>query len=454
MSDYAKRSEITVETMGKVHNPTGTGVKAVSSQVKAKAVKHSNTNSSNTNGSKNGEGSVAKSGIPSAIVVDDQHTTKVKEGTAKRNITRKKTEGNFDSRNKKQGGHGKGKWKDDIIYDEEVEPLDKKDPLYDETKGKYVLSSHEDPESRNYDPSEGRAVYGPMLTESEFKLQVTENLKEYFDSCDTDEVIRSIEELKCREYHPDVVKRAISDSLDKHPRERELISRLLTCLHPTPLTDKDMEEGFDILLDSLDDLTTDVPDAKTMVANFLARAVVDEVLAPAFLSEQNNKRPGDSVIEKSISLLSREHCTARLERVWGPGDGRPVAELKIEMDQILQEYLLSRELDECARCVKELDSAHYMHELVKRGVKIAMEADGKDATTQHEKSAIDAMAALFSFLVKNAIISEHQVSKGVDRLHRILDDLTLDVPAAESLLNDFEEILKEELPSSRKDEKV
>lgn len=81
-----------------------------------------------------------------------------------------------------------------------------------------------------------------------------------------------------------------------------------------------------------------------MVANFLARAVVDEVLPPAYLSEQNNKRPGDPVIEKAISLLSREHCTARLERVWGPGDGRPVSELKIEMDQILQEYLLSREL--------------------------------------------------------------------------------------------------------------
>ncbi len=124
------------------------------------------------------------------------------------------------------------------------------------------MGSHEDPESRHYDPNEGRVVYGPMLTLSEFKLQVHQNLEEYFDSCDTDEVIRSIEELKCREYHANVVKKAISISLDKHPRERELVSRLLTCLHPTPLSDKDMEEGFEILLDSLDDLVTDVPDAQ------------------------------------------------------------------------------------------------------------------------------------------------------------------------------------------------
>lgn len=452
MTDYAKRPEITVETMGKVHNPTGQGVKAVSSQVQAKAEKLSKK----ANGVKsNGDEAAANkkhSNIPTAITVNEQHATKTKEGTAKRNIQRKKTDGNFDSRNKKHGGHGKGQWKEDIIYDDEIEPLDENDPLYDETEGKYVLGSTEDPESRHYDPNEGRVVYGPMLTLSEFKLQVHQNLEEYFDSCDTDEVIRSIDELKCKEYHSNIVKKAVSISLDKHPRERELVSRLLTCLHPTPLTDKDMEEGFEILLDSLDDLTTDVPDAKTMVANFLARAVVDEVLPPAFLSEQNNKRAGDIVIEKSISLLSREHCTARLERVWGPGDGRPVAELKVEMDQMLQEYLLSRELDECARCVKELDTDHYMHELVKRGVKIAMEEDGKDLTTQHEKSAIDAMAALFGFLVKNAIISEHQVSKGVDRLHRVLDDLKLDVPAAPTLLKDFEEILKEEIPTIALDE--
>lgn len=99
--------------------------------------------------------------------------------------------------------------------------------------------------------------------------------------------------------------------------------------------------------------------------------------------------------------------------------------------------------DECARCVKELDSSHYMHELVKRGVKIAMEQDGKNVATQHERSSIDAMAALFVFLVKNVIISEHQVSKGVDRLHRSLDDLKLDVPAAPALLLDFERLLKE-----------
>jgi programmed cell death protein 4 len=191
-----------------------------------------------------------------------------------------------------------------------------------------------------------------------------------------------------------------------------------------------------------------------MMASFLARAVVDEVLPPAFLSDQNNDRPGDPVVEKAVNLLSREHCTARLERVWGPGDGRPVAELKKDMDQLLQEYLLSRELDEAARCVKELQAPHFHHELVKRGVFSAMEQDGKKAAAESDDSPsnMDAMAALFGFLVRNAIVSEYQVKKGVARLHNLLPDLSLDVPDAPALLETFEKMAKEEgcLPMSTK----
>ena len=182
-----------------------------------------------------------------------------------------------------------------------------------------------------------------------------------------------------------------------------------------------------------------------MAASFLARAVVDEVLAPAFLSDLNNDRPGDIVIEKAVSMLSREHCNARLERVWGPGDGRPVEELKKDMDQLLKEYLLSRELDEGARCVQELDAPHFHHELVKRGVFAAMEMDGKgESVDTSDLSNLDAMAALFGFLVRNAIVSDNQVRKGVDRLHKILPDMSLDVPCAPKLLEAFEKMLREQ----------
>ena len=105
-----------------------------------------------------------------------------------------------------------------------------------------------------------------MLTLSEFKIRISESIKEFFDSADADEVIRNIQEMRCKSYHPEVVKRAISLSLDEGPRERELISRLLTCLHPIPLVDNDLTKGFEILLDSLEDLSIDIPDAKVRSA--------------------------------------------------------------------------------------------------------------------------------------------------------------------------------------------
>lgn len=185
------------------------------------------------------------------------------------------------------------------------------------------------------------------------------------------------------------------------------------------------------------------------------------MLPPAFLSQENNERPGDPVIARAISLLNREHSTARLEKIWGPGDGRPVEELKQDMDLLLKEYLASRELDEAARCVKELDARHFHHELVKRGVVCAMEMDGGKqvlvesnhdpvSESEEELSNLDAMAALFGFLVRNAIVSENQVQKGLVRLHQLLDDIKLDIPSAPKLLVSFEKMVTQQgcLPKS------
>jgi hypothetical protein len=51
---------------------------------------------------------------------------------------------------------------------------------------------------------------------------------------------------------------------------------------------------------------------------------------------------------------------------------------------------------------------------------------------------------LFGFLVRNAIVSENQVKKGVVRLHMLLPDISLDVPAAPKLLEAFETMAMEQ----------
>lgn len=234
-----------------MRNPSGEGVRVISSQVKAKVAKNN-------------------AAATEASAKLDDHETKIKEGTAKRNITRKKTadkdSGKFNSAFKKQGGHGKGEWREmlDSAYVEDA-PIDENDPLYDpaEDSNRYVLTSGaQEADKRGYDPATSKPVFGPLLTLQEFKFQLNECLREYFDSCDADEVIRSLEELGCQEYLMEVPKKAISLAMDMGPREREQVSRLLTCLHPTPLSMSEMEAGFNALLDGLDELCTDVPEAK------------------------------------------------------------------------------------------------------------------------------------------------------------------------------------------------
>jgi hypothetical protein len=228
-------------------------------------------------------------------------TTKIEEGSSRRNIARKKTDaaslsgtGRYDNRNKRMGGTGKGMRADDdpiahaLSYGGKgnggngtdsdhgsgaVGALNVDDPLYvpeeDDDPRSYVLSSGGcggDVDGATiagqYETTIVRPVYGPLLTLSEFKIRCSDIVREYFDSSDISEVIRCVIELGCRQYHSELIKRAMSLGMDEGPRERELISRLLACLHPNPLTDEEMEGGFELVLDSIEDLCIDIPDAK------------------------------------------------------------------------------------------------------------------------------------------------------------------------------------------------
>ena len=178
------------------------------------------------------------------------------------------------------GGTGKGlRYTDDPMkYDETLlgnspTTVDVHDPLYqpevDDDPNSYVLCSgggggNDDTivMKRISSGSNILTIAGPLLTLNEFKIRISDAIREYFDSSDTNEVVRCIAELSCHEYHPEVLKRAVSLGLDAGPRERELISQLLACLHPNPLTDHEMEKGFGLILDSIDDLCIDIPDAK------------------------------------------------------------------------------------------------------------------------------------------------------------------------------------------------
>ena len=290
---------------------------------------------------------------------------------------------------KREGGQGKGLW--DFRTDVEdarsgggfSHPMRarsgsvERDPIDvdDDSDGVILVSSgYLGSPPRNGYAGPPRVSVAPV-TLADFKKAVATMMREFFESDDPNEVQQALAEMASPHYHYEFVKRAITMSMDRKDKEREMVSRLLSFLYPGTLTTDHIGKGFERLFEVADDLEIDVPGAKTGVSQFLSRAVVDELLPPSFLSDPLVQGMGDVIVTQAMSRLSSSHGAARVSRVWGPGDGRPVQELKRSMDLLLQEFLLSRDLGEATRCVRELNVPHFHHELVKRAVTNAMDAD-------------------------------------------------------------------------------
>jgi programmed cell death protein 4 len=81
------------------------------------------------------------------------------------------------------------------------------------------------------------------------------------------------------------------------------------------------EQGFVALLEDFDELVLDVPEAVQLMALFVSRAVVDEVLPPSFVTRITP--PPGSHLEKMKVLcaghLHDTHSSERLLRCWGSG---------------------------------------------------------------------------------------------------------------------------------------
>lgn len=217
-------------------------------------------------------------------------------------------------------------------------------------------------------------------------------------------------------------------SLDKGDKERELVSRLFSALYPDILSSNTIGKGFERLFEIADEIEKDVPTAKSAITIFLARAVVDEVLPPSFLADSVVCNLGGEMVEHAKIMLSQDHAGAKLERSWGPGDGRPVEDMKVAVDQILQEYLLSGDVEEASRCLFEMRVPHFFHEIVKRAVINALDED--------EAKQIQ-MSALLDTLTAKETLSTAQAVRGFNRLYLLLPDLVLDTPSAGQMLKSF-----------------
>jgi len=319
---------------------------------------------------------------------------------------------------------------DDGSTYEDASALNSSDPNYDseEETGKEFI-----PEIQKFsiDPT---AEPG-KLSLVKFKRAIEPIIEEYFVSGDLDEFFRSVLELDSSAHHYEVIKRAINISLDKQNRERELVSKMISESYPEIFSTSVVSKGFERLFEIIEEVNKDVPGASDMIGAFVARCVADEVLSPSFLSDPVIVSLGGECIDYAKRLLSRDHVGARLERVWGPGDGRPVEELKVAIDQLLTEYLLSREILEASRCINELHVSHFHYEIVKRAVVLSLEKSEDDQL---------AVSTLFMHLANTKVFSSQQFVLGFQKIFTIMSDLVLDTPNALAIANKFVNMAIEE----------
>ncbi|XP_073310692.1 MA3 DOMAIN-CONTAINING TRANSLATION REGULATORY FACTOR 1-like [Primulina huaijiensis] len=310
---------------------------------------------------------------------------------------------------KKDGAGGKGTW-GKLIDTDGISCIDRKDPNYDSGEEPYELV--------------GSNVSDPL---DEYKKAVLSIIEEYFSTGDVDMAASDLRELGSSQYHPYIVKRLVSMAMDRHDKEKEMASVLLSALYADVINPSQISQGFLILLESADDLAVDILDTVDILALFIARAVVDEILPPAFITKVRKILPvaskGLEVLQTAEkSYLSAPHHAELIERRWGGSTHLTVDEVKKKISDLLREYVESGDTPEACRCIRELGVSFFHHEVVKRALVLAMEI----------QTAEPLILKLLKEAADEGLISSSQMVKGITRIVESLDDLALDVPSAKN----------------------
>ncbi|XP_060538328.1 programmed cell death protein 4-like [Pantherophis guttatus] len=324
---------------------------------------------------------------------------------------------------KKGGAGGKGVWGAPGLVYSYQEP-DARDPNYDEA-------------------AQGKTVYAtvvPELEEEELEKTVQPMVLEYFEHGDTLEVVELLRNLNLGGHKAAVSSLAVVLSLEGKASHRELTSRLLSDLVGKVLSAEDIAAAFDGMLHDLPDLILDTPEAPQMLGQFIARAVADHALPLNFLERYKGRvdcEHARAALDRAAVLLRIKRDVNQLDNVWGVGGGqRPVKHLIKEMNLLLREYLLSGEVSEAERCLRQLEVPHFHHELVYEAVVMVMESSGD--------TAVAMMVKLLKVLWQTGLVTLDQMNRGFQRVYNELGDISLDVPLAYSILERMVDLCFEE----------
>lgn len=101
-----------------------------------------------------------------------------------------------------------------------------------------------------------------------------------------------------------------------------MTSVLISDLFPYTINESDISKAFENLLANLNDLILDIPDAPTVLGNFIARAIADDCIPPKFIiatKQKSDNKDFQEALSRADTLLSMKHGLVRLHNVWGVG---------------------------------------------------------------------------------------------------------------------------------------
>lgn len=288
----------------------------------------------------------------------------------------------------------------------------------------------------NYDTIEGNNGHSDPTTFDadlcEYKKKATIIVEEYFSTNDAASVASELKELGMAEYRYYFVKKLVSMAMDRHDKEKEMAAFLLSTLYADVIDPQELYRGFNKLVTSADDLSVDIPDAVDVLAVFVARAIVDDILPPAFLKKQMKVLPEGSKGAEVLRKAEKSYLAAPLhaevvEKRWGGADNWTAEDVKGRINELLKEYVMSGDKKEAFRCIKALKVPFFHHEIVKRALIMAME----------RRKAQGKLLELLREATEVGLINSTQVTKGFSRIIDLIEDLSLDIPEARSVLQCF-----------------
>mmetsp|Transcript_8232 Transcript_8232/g.30367 ORF Transcript_8232/g.30367 Transcript_8232/m.30367 type:complete len:745 (-) Transcript_8232:1201-3435(-) len=275
-----------------------------------------------------------------------------------------------------------------------------------------------------------------------FKEKCTVLLREYLLSGDVDDACLRVQEIAGQPHQYWVVKRAVTLSMDMGVREKEAVAHLLFELKARDILDtQSFEKGFGALLDSTEDLTLDIPDTPGVLALFIARAVIDDLIPSTFVTyalTTKSQQASGEVAKAASVLLKGQNSRSRVKNAWGGSDGASLEHAKQHLKDLLAEYVSSRDSEEAIRCLRELDMPFFHHEFVKQALILAMEAPPiqlpKDVNRwpSDDRNVSTLLLDLLTELAETGQLSLYQITVGFQRVRSRLNDLSLDIPDAVS----------------------